>query len=71
MDPLLDDSVFMCSRWNMAGGEGILRIYNGGLHGFVAFPVEMLSLAGDCLKDVAVFLGDGMKAVEGGKSPKL
>lgn len=69
-DPLLDDSVFMAAKWQMAGAEAVLRIYTGAVHGFVAFPREMLSLAGECLGDVAVFMADGMKAVEG-RSPKL
>ncbi|KAF2773518.1 hypothetical protein EJ03DRAFT_100813 [Teratosphaeria nubilosa] len=39
-DPLLDDSVFMCAKWVMGGGEGVLKIYPGAPHGFVFFPVE-------------------------------
>ena len=34
MDPLLDDSLFMHSRWLAAGNEGELAIYPGGVHGF-------------------------------------
>jgi len=37
-DALLDDSLFMHSRWIAAGNEGELAIYPGACHGFVAFP---------------------------------
>ncbi|ANH67461.1 alpha/beta hydrolase fold domain-containing protein [Mitsuaria sp. 7] len=34
MDLLLDDSLFMHSRWQAAGNEARLAIYPGGIHGF-------------------------------------
>jgi acetyl esterase/lipase len=37
-DALLDDSLFMHSRWVAAGNRGELDIYPGGAHGFIAFP---------------------------------
>jgi len=37
-DALLDDSLFMHSRWVAAGNPGELAIYPGACHGFVAFP---------------------------------
>lgn len=37
-DALLDDSLFMHSRWVAAGNRGELAIYPGGAHGFIAFP---------------------------------
>lgn len=37
-DALLDDSLFMHSRWVAAGNESELAIYPGACHGFVAFP---------------------------------
>lgn len=37
-DALLDDSLFMHSRWVAAGNEGELDIYPGACHGFIAFP---------------------------------
>jgi acetyl esterase/lipase len=36
-DPLLDDSVFMAAKWQMCGGEGILKVYPGAAHGFIGF----------------------------------
>jgi len=41
LDPLLDDSLFMSSRWITAGNEAILAIYPGGIHAFNAFPIEL------------------------------
>ena len=40
-DALLDDSLFMHGRWVAAGNEGVLDVYPGGAHGFVAFPGEI------------------------------
>ena len=37
-DALLDDSLFMHSRWIAAGNRGELDIYPGACHGFLAFP---------------------------------
>jgi acetyl esterase len=38
LDPLLDDSLFMCARWQAARNEADLRVYPGSVHGFQAFP---------------------------------
>jgi len=38
MDPLLDDTLFMASRWLVAGNGTELAIYPGGTHAFDAFP---------------------------------
>ncbi|HEX7084700.1 MAG TPA: alpha/beta hydrolase [Gaiellaceae bacterium] len=40
-DPLLDDSVLMHARWREAGNEATLSVYEGGAHGFTAFPIEL------------------------------
>jgi acetyl esterase/lipase len=45
LDPLLDDSLFMCSRWMAAGNEAEVAVYSGGIHGFNAFPLEISRLA--------------------------
>ena len=37
-DALLDDSLFMHSRWIAAGNRGELDVYPGACHGFLAFP---------------------------------
>jgi acetyl esterase len=41
LDPLIDDSTFMCARWNAAGNEGDLRVYPESVHGFEAFPTRI------------------------------
>jgi acetyl esterase/lipase len=38
LDPLLDDSLFMAARWP---AEHELRVYDSGVHGFNAFPLEI------------------------------
>jgi acetyl esterase/lipase len=47
LDTLLDDSLFMAARWQAAGNEADLRIYEGGVHGFNAFPTAVAKLAND------------------------
>jgi acetyl esterase/lipase len=36
-DPLLDNTMLMSSKWSIAGGEAIVKIYPGATHGFTAF----------------------------------
>jgi acetyl esterase/lipase len=36
-DCLLDDTVMMGTKYLMAGGEAVIKIYEGGCHGFIAF----------------------------------
>ena len=55
-DPLLDDSVLMCAKWLMAGGEGILKVYSGAAHGFSTFDPKALASAGEVKEDIAAFL---------------
>lgn len=44
-DPLIDDTLFMASRWLAAGNETELAIYPGGTHAFDAFPTEIARTA--------------------------
>ena len=45
LDPLIDDSLFMCMRWLTAGNSAELAIYPGGIHAFDAFPIEIAGQA--------------------------
>lgn len=38
-DPLLDDSLFMASKYHMAGNSTLLELVAEGFHGFTLFPV--------------------------------
>jgi acetyl esterase len=40
-DALLDDSLFMYTRWIAAGNQAELALYPGGAHGFTAFPFAL------------------------------
>jgi acetyl esterase/lipase len=40
LDPLLDDTLFMVSRWIAAGNSAELALYPGAIHGFSLFPYE-------------------------------
>ena len=41
LDPLLDDSLFMESRWRAAGNETRLSLWPEGVHAYTAFPIEI------------------------------
>jgi acetyl esterase/lipase len=41
MDPLLDDTLFMETRWRVAGNETRLSLWPEAVHGFVAFDIEV------------------------------
>ena len=39
-DCLLDDTIFMSSKWLMAGGDAIVKIFPGAPHGYIMFPLD-------------------------------
>ncbi|MCA8887701.1 MAG: alpha/beta hydrolase fold domain-containing protein, partial [Parvularculaceae bacterium] len=41
LDPMIDDTMFMASRWIAAGCEADLAIYPGGVHLFDRLPVSI------------------------------
>ena len=49
LDPLLDDSLFMHARWLAAGNRSELRVFAGGIHGFIAFPIAIAREANDAI----------------------
>lgn len=53
LDPLLDDSLLMHARWLLAGNDGALAVYPGGLHGFTALGG---TLADEATKRMFAFL---------------
>ncbi|CDZ77247.1 alpha/beta hydrolase fold protein [Legionella massiliensis] len=53
LDPLLDDSLFMYTRWLAAGNEAKLILCPGGIHGFTMMPT---SLAEEARADMLEFL---------------
>lgn len=55
-DPLLDDTVFMAAKWQMAGAEGVTKIYPGAPHGFIFFPQGALESAEQGLQDSQHFI---------------
>jgi acetyl esterase/lipase len=45
LDPLLDDSLFMAARWELAGNPAELAVYPESEHGFTGFPTGMARAA--------------------------
>ncbi|CZR69047.1 related to lipase/esterase [Phialocephala subalpina] len=46
-DPLLDDSVFMASKWSLAGNTAKLVIVPEAIHGFTLFPLGEITEEGN------------------------
>ena len=55
-DCLLDDTMFMSTKWMMAGGETVVKIVPGGAHGYIMFPEEQYPVAGEGMESVRQFL---------------
>jgi acetyl esterase/lipase len=46
-DALVDDTMFLATRWWMAGNDTTLEVYPEGMHGFDSLPNRMAALALD------------------------
>ncbi len=45
VDPLLDDSLFMHTRWRAAGNVATLEVWPEAIHGFTMFPLAIANAA--------------------------
>ncbi|MCJ1249338.1 hypothetical protein MMC30_006561 [Trapelia coarctata] len=61
-DCLLDDTVMMAVKWQMAGGEAITRLFPGAPHGFIAFPPDKLAAANEWRELAGEYLRAKLKA---------
>lgn len=59
MDPLIDDTLFMASRWAAAGRGAEVKLYPGGVHAFDMFP---LAIASEARETAAKFLKESFAA---------
>ena len=50
-DMLLDDTLFMAARWEMAGNHTELDVYPEAPHGFLMFPNAMARVANQRIED--------------------
>ena len=55
-DCLLEDTLLMALRWQMAGGEAVVKLYSGAPHGFLVFPPEEVKSAREGLEAIGEFL---------------
>uniref|UniRef100_A0A8H7N0L2 Alpha/beta hydrolase fold-3 domain-containing protein n=1 Tax=Bionectria ochroleuca TaxID=29856 RepID=A0A8H7N0L2_BIOOC len=62
-DCLLDDTLFMNSRWLAAGGESVLSIIPGVPHGYILFPRNLAGSGAEAgMQAVDDFLANRIKA---------
>ncbi len=60
LDPLLDDTLFMQTRWAAAGNKAELAVYPGGPHGFDGHPTKLGQSARDKMnKAISTYLSSG------------
>ncbi len=45
-DCLLEDTVMMAVRWQMAGAEAVMKLFPGAVHGFIAFEKAESAMEG-------------------------
>jgi len=57
-DSLLDDTLFMSSRWLANGHQAVVKIYPGAPHGFITLPVEASDMAKKGREDIVEFIRD-------------
>ncbi|MFF0087034.1 alpha/beta hydrolase [Streptomyces canus] len=70
LDPFLDDSLFMHSRWIAAGNTAELAVYPGGTHGFTAFPIPLADQANGRIDAFLGRVGRGLASgAEESRSP--
>jgi acetyl esterase len=50
-DYLLDDSLFMASRWHVAGSEATVKVWPACPHGFNAYPAELARFANEAMDE--------------------
>lgn len=55
-DCLLDDTMMMSVKWQMAGAEAIVKIFPGAPHGFIAFPPDVMPETAQALGDMKTFI---------------
>jgi acetyl esterase/lipase len=55
-DPLLDDTVFMSSKWMMGGAETVVKVYPGASHAYLPFPEDHYPAAKQVFQDIKQFV---------------
>ena len=55
-DALVEDTMFMASRWMVAGGEAVTRLYPGAPHGFINMPQDKCPAAKESREVIREFL---------------
>lgn len=62
-DMLLDDTVFMCVKWMMAGAEAVVKIYPGASHAYLGFP-DVYPASKQVYEDVQAFVQSKLECKE-------
>lgn len=53
----------MGAKWEMSGGEAVVKVYPGAPHAFIAFPGHLLEGAGRAMGDTKTFIEDCMTGI--------
>ena len=55
-DCLLEDTIMMATRWQLAGAEAVTKLFPGAPHGFIAFPPDQAPSAKEGMEVIKEFL---------------
>lgn len=55
-DGLLEDTMFMSTKWMMAGAEAVVKVYPGAPHAFILFSPDVSEACAEAYEDVKGFL---------------
>lgn len=55
-DRLLDDTIFMSAKWQVAGGKALVKFFPGEPHGFSGFPPAVSPGAAGAIEEVVKFM---------------
>jgi acetyl esterase/lipase len=62
-DPLLDDTLLLSIKWNIAGGEAVVKVYPGAAHGFLI--ISGLPVADEAKSDALRFIRERLQEPHG------
>lgn len=62
-DMLLNDTVLMSLKWLMGGGEAVVRIYVGAVHGYVGHSKDVFPQAKEGMRDTLTYVKEKMDNV--------
>ncbi|KAH7368587.1 esterase/lipase/thioesterase [Plectosphaerella cucumerina] len=61
-DFLVDDTIFMSAKWQMAGAQAVVKIFPGPTHGLISFPPDKMPSAKAGMESLFAFIESRLAA---------